>query len=279
MTGNRQLLVDESDALPVHAGGQLWALEKLALIERYTTISSKVRRKFLPPRGFGANYIDLYCSYGRIRMKGSGDIVDGSALTAVKAAQQDAPFSGVYVADLESEKAQVCAQRLESIGAPVSHFAGPSIDTVEQILPRLRPGSLNFCVLDPFGLHLPLSLIDRLITVQRIDVMVLVSAMELQRNLKLFLSGENDVLDHFAPGWRDCFTPGESESAIRTKIMQYWRGLLEQRGLKVANKWRMMRGVKNQPLYWFGLFGKHKLAAEFFDKISARASPQTGFDF
>ena len=271
--------LDPADDLPVHDGGQLWSLEKLSLIERYTKISSKVRRKFLPPRGYGANYIDLYCSFGRIRMKDSADLVDGSALAAVKAAQEDAPFSGVYIADLDADKASVCAERLRSIGASVSHFVGPSTETVEQILPLLRPGSLNFCVLDPYGLNLPLALIDRLISVDRMDVMVLVSAMELQRNLKFFLSGENDTLDHFAPGWRDCFEPGESESAIRTKIMQYWRGLLEERGLSIANTWKMVRGLKNQPLYWFGLFGKHPLAAEFFDKISGRASPQTGFDF
>lgn len=218
----------QQDNLPVGEVGE-WALEKHAYIERFIQISRRTRAKYIKPLGTGgATYTDLFCGAGRSRIKNSDQVVDGSAIVAWKASvASNAPFSKVFVCDADKNNLDACVARLEALGAPVEGVAlgakeaAPKI--VASILSRYRYG-LHFAFLDPFNLEaLDFSMIEEFNQIQKIDLLIHVSAMDLQRNLKVNLDAEFSAFDTFAPGWRDKVDTKGTQLAVRQRVIEFWR--------------------------------------------------------
>jgi hypothetical protein len=98
-----------------------WALEKHKYLCRYIDISRATRKKYLPPQGQGGSaFFDLFCGTGRSWVRDTGQWVDGSAMAAWKTSVQgDAPFSEIYISDVDPEALLACEARLRAAGAPV----------------------------------------------------------------------------------------------------------------------------------------------------------------
>ena len=60
----KAIAVDPTDGLIVGEVGP-WAAEKHDRLRKYIEASSGARAKFLPPKGAGASYIELYSGAGR----------------------------------------------------------------------------------------------------------------------------------------------------------------------------------------------------------------------
>jgi hypothetical protein len=58
------LPVDPDDGLVADEVGP-WATEKHERLKRYIDASRGARMRFLPPKGAGASYIELFCGAGR----------------------------------------------------------------------------------------------------------------------------------------------------------------------------------------------------------------------
>ena len=129
--------VDPEDGLPLVEVGQ-WALEKHARLRPYLEISRAVRRKFIGPTNAGATFIDLYCGPGRARVRETGALIDGSPLIAFDAARE-VPFSGIYLADLESSWCEAAVARLQARGGIAHKYVGPAGQTVARITPSSTP--------------------------------------------------------------------------------------------------------------------------------------------
>jgi three-Cys-motif partner protein len=127
-----------------------------------------------------------------------------------------------------------------------------------------RSGSTS-AFLDPYNLgDLDFSLIQTLSQLKRIDMLIHVSVMDLQRNLKRNIVSLAGPLDTFAPGWRDVVDVNRSQPELRRVIFEYWRDQVAQLGTRTAKDVRLITGEKNQRLYWLLLAAKHELARKFW---------------
>ena len=260
-------MLDE-DGLPLDEVGP-WALQKHELLRKYVDISRGVRTKFINGPG-GASYIDLFCGTGRAVIRDTGEVIDGSPLVAFKCARLGgASFSQVHIADASIDKCKATEQRLIAAGGSPSTYVGVAEQTAKQVVKHLNPYGLHFVFLDPFNLQaLPFSVIEAFARLKRVDMLIHVSAQDLQRNLGRYIQPGDSRLDNFAPGWRKAVSLNQSQRAIRAGILSHWASKITALGLPPAKHVELVTGpTKNQRLYWLVFVGRHELASEFWDKI------------
>jgi hypothetical protein len=84
-----------------------------------------------------------------------------------------------------------------------------------------------------------------------VDMIIHVSAIDLQRNLDSYTVSTDGPLDRFAPGWRDVVNLKQSQSAVRAAFVRYgcrrWRRLGCLRGVR---SWWSGKGTKGS-IGWF----------------------------
>jgi|HubBroStandDraft_6_1064221.scaffolds.fasta_scaffold675602_2 three-Cys-motif partner protein len=246
-----------------------WAKEKHERLRKYVDISRAVRRKFLRKSGC-ATYIDLFSGSGRAFVRDTGEKIDGSPLVAFKCARDGGePFSEIHIADLEREKVTATAKRIVTAGGTATTYVGKAEDIATQIVARLDPYGLHFAFLDPYNLDtLSFSVIEALGRLKHVDILIHVSAQDLQRNLDAYTKPEDNRLERFAPGWRQHVGLDQSQHRIRAALLSYWASKFETLGLSPAEHAELISGQeRNQRLYWLVLVSRHKLARDFWDKI------------
>lgn len=244
-----------------------WATLKHDTLARYIQITLGVRRQFVGRAG--AAYIDLYSGAGRALNTDSGEFQDGSPLVAWKQAlASKVPFSKVFINDIDPALLQACKVRLERLGASVHPMGKDMAHAAEEVARSLNPDGYHLAFLDPFDLGIPFAAIKKLASLRRIDMLLHVSAMDLQRNLPKTATdaGVRRKLDAFAPGWDKAVQPTASTQRQREQFVEHWAGLLEGLGTKTDTRWRLITNSKNGPLYWLVLVARHKLAHEFWQK-------------
>ena len=166
-------LIDGDDGLPAEEVG-VWAKEKHDYLCRYIDISRSTRAKFLGPGKAGATYIDLFCGPGRCKVRDSSEWIDGGVVAAWKKSQEgNAPFSQVFIGDLDTQRREAAATRLRNLGAPVVEVNGAAVNAVKSVTAQLNAYGLHFAFLDPFDLAaLNFDIIVALSALKRIDMLV-----------------------------------------------------------------------------------------------------------
>ncbi|MCG7509204.1 three-Cys-motif partner protein TcmP [Mesorhizobium retamae] len=262
-------LVDGDDGLPVEEVG-MWAKEKHTYLCRYIEISSATRKKYLGPEKGGAAYVDLFCGPGRSFIPESREWIDGGAVAAWKRSQAvGSPFTRIIVGDADPIRLSASVTRLRSLGAPVIALAGTANDVALKAIQKSPVYGLNFAFLDPYNLEaLDFKIIEMLSRIKRMDILVHVSAMDLQRNLGTNIFGEQSAFDAFAPGWRDAVNLAQSQPSIRRDVFDYWRAIVAKLGVWPSTEIKLITGSKNQPLYWLLLAARHELAHKFWATAS-----------
>ena len=225
-----------------------------------------------------SSYIDVYCGPGRVCDRKSRQCEDGSPLVAVDEADKTAPFSEVFIGDADSTNVALCAARLKArTSTPVQAFEGTAAETVKEIAGKLHPRGLHFAFLDPYSLsQLPFDVIRTLGAFQRMDMLIHVSEMDMQRNIGK--GSGADGVDAFAPGWRESVNAARRNALVMLDVFSHWRTLVTNLGYKVCENIPRVTGNKNQPLYWLVLVSKHKLAEKLWDEV-CDVSKQSGFGF
>lgn len=254
-----------------------WAEDKHARIKAYLALAAKtVGVQFIGPGKGGFFYIDPYCGPPRARIRDTGQIIEGSALVAATAARSaGAPFTCLHIADKNPDYVEACATELRSRGETVLTYSGEALATSAAIASRLSPRGLHFAFLDPFNLNaLPFDVIHNLASLQRIDILVHFSSMDLQRNFDDFLADDNSPLDAFAPGWRTAVHPHMPPHEQRRLVREHWQSLMATIDLPTAGGIEHIQGSRNQTLYWLIFAAKHNLARKFWDAIQRAASQQ-----
>jgi three-Cys-motif partner protein len=258
--------IDEDGLLRAIVGP--WVRDKHARLQKYVGISRAVRRKFVDKAG--ATYIDLFSGPGRARIRDTTDVVLGSPLVAWNESLRESPFTEVHVCDADSSILNAAAARLRNAGAPVAPEVGPAAQVIDRIISKLNPSGLHFAFLDPYNLEsLPFELIRKLAVLERMDILMHVSAYDLQVNLRAYIDRADSPLDSFAPGWRDKVDTTRPDNLVRPKIMEYWRSLLRQEGMNTTEVHELVVGTNNQRLYWLAFAARHGRAVEFWQKIRA----------
>jgi three-Cys-motif partner protein len=264
-------LIDGDDGLPAEDVG-VWVKDKHDLLCRYVDITKSARAKYLPPNKGGATYIELFCGPGRCLVRETGEWIDGSVVAAwKKSVEGRRPFTRVIIGDADPIRLGACERRLGALNAPVLALSGEAKDTAFRARQGAPTYGLNLAFLDPFNLEtLDFSIIETLAKLKRIDIMVHVSTMDLQRNLDVHLTANDSAFDAFAPGWRDALEI-RSKARTREDLLSYWRDLVARTGIWTSDDVRLIRGTRNQRLYWLLLAAKHDLAHKFWKIVSKDA--------
>lgn len=258
-------LIDGDDGLPAEDVG-IWAKEKHEYLCRYLDISRSVRARWIGSGNAGATYIDPFCGPGRCKVRETGEWIDGGAVAAwKKSLAGGSPFTQVFIGDLDVQRREAAASRLRQLGAPVVEINGAAVRSVQEIVASLNPYGLHFAFLDPFNLEaLDFGIIGTLSQLKRIDMLVHVNQMDLQRNLVSNATAEESAFDVFAPGWRNKVDIIRGQQEIRQQVFQYWRDQVASLGVWTSTEMKLIKGSKNQPLYWLLLAAKHDLAHTFW---------------
>lgn len=263
-------LIAGDDGLPAEDVGP-WTKEKHQLLCRYIDITRATRSKYIgPTNSGGAAYLDLFCGPGRCQVRGTGEWIDGGAVAAWKTSVAGgAPFSKVIVCDADPVRLDATMKRLEALGAPAVGHVGKAVDTAFWARQRAPVYGLNFAFLDPYNLEsLDFTVLETLHHIKRLDVLVHLSKMDLQRNLSHNIVGLHKAFDAFAPGWRDNVNVDQQQGGIRTEVIEYWRDLVAKTGTRASRDVRLLKGEKGQHLYWLLLLASHELAHKFWKDAS-----------
>ena len=259
----------------------VWAKEKHEYLARYIQISSKAKKKYLAdpkkPDEYkgGATYIDLFCGSGRAKIKRTNDWIDGSAIVAWKTSQKSgAPFSQVYISDSNKDCLDACEARLKALGAPVTALNQSAVEAIEWFQLHLNNHALHFIFIDPFDLKsLDFRIIEAIAKLKRLDTLIHLSQMDLQRNLVSNLRQVKNIasdFDPFIPGWQEVINTNQGLKHVRSQVIKYWTEKCSQVGVTAAKDvhWKLITGQKNQPLYWLMLVAKHQLAHTFWQEAA-----------
>lgn len=267
-------IIDPEDGLRVEIVGT-WSREKHIRLRKYVDITKKTRAKY---DYSGAAYIDLYCGPGKIQVKGETSIEDGSPLLALRESMKESPFTSIHIADIDKENLDACAKRLKSVpGAPPIHeYHGKAEDTARQAIKDINKSGLHLAFLDPYSIGaLPFSTIQTLAQVKRMDMIIHVSEMDLNRNIRMYR--ESGVLEQFAPGCETAIDWRHKDEIVRTELFNHWRSKLRELDYIVGGA-EKVTGDKNQPFYWLVSASKNDLGKKFWDEIR-HVEPQRGFNF
>lgn len=244
-----------------------WATEKHNYLIRYISISRAARKRFLQPLGSGgATFIDLFCGTGRSLIRETGQWIDGSSVAAWKQSVKDgAPFTNVIISDKDPEAVAACEQRLRKEGAPVTGIVNDASVAAGIIGQTDTPFGLNLAFLDPYNLDLDFSIIERFAKVKRMDMMIHLNQMDMQRNLMSLAKKLDETrLDRFVPGWRNAVENSGQRSMFEQRIYEFWREKVTQLGPWPSAKQKLITGSTQQPLYWLVLAASHGLAHKFW---------------
>jgi three-Cys-motif partner protein len=266
-------LVAGDDGLLAEEVGE-WIKDKHAYLRAYLDISSGTRAKYLGdgPRKGGATFVDLFCSVGRAKIRDKREYVAGSPVVAWNCSvERKAAFSNVFIADIDAERRAICAHRLAAVKAPVVELLGAAVEAAEQFVAQANPYGLHFAFLDPHNLgSLDFRIIKSLSSLKRIDMLIHVSAMDLQRNIgaQLGLSRDDtDQFDAFAPGWRQKIDTTGPKHEVRRRVVEYWTSMVAELGVAPSSEARLIKGSRGQRLYWLMLSSRHSLAKKFWSVI------------
>ncbi|MGH6877426.1 MAG: three-Cys-motif partner protein TcmP [Rhizomicrobium sp.] len=133
---------------------------------------------------------------------------------------------------------------------------------------QLNRHALHFAFLDPFNLtHLPFTILETLAKFRRMDMLIHVSAQDLQRNLRRYSEMQGGPLDRVAPGWRGAVDLHERDDIVRQKFLHHWLGLIRKLDMAPSDGIELVSGSRKQRLYWLVFVSRHDLAGEFWNKI------------
>lgn len=263
--------IDGDDGLPAEEVG-IWAKDKHAYLCAYIDISRKVRKKWcLSKGGAGSVYIDPFCGTGRCKIRGTNEWIDGGAIAAWKKSRAGgAPFTELYIGDINPQCREAMAKRLRNLGANVIEVENGALMAISKIVKSVNSQSLCFAFLDPYNIgSLDFEIIKKLSSLKRIDILVNLSQMDLKRNLQQYLKGDKTKLDIFSPGWREKIDINRNSQGIYEEIIGYWFDCIKKLGIWPSENMKLVRAPENKPLYQLLFASKNDTAEEFWNKISS----------
>lgn len=136
---------------PDNRGVGSWVpFDKHRLLSRYLDATQHAWRRW----GHRV-FIDPFGGPGRIQVRGEAFTRDGGSVVAWRTLDRTtAPFTSMLVGDLEPARTQACAARLKALGAPVTPFVGPAVETIRDMVAAVpRKGSLALAYIDPYNLE------------------------------------------------------------------------------------------------------------------------------
>lgn len=233
-------------------------------------------------------YVGLYAGAGRARIRGSGEIVETSALAVLR---QPVPFTKYIFVDSDPRCIQALERRIDGLDREpdvtlVESEVNDSVSTIIRALPRFDSSMgetlLTLCFVDPFRIDLNFEVIRRL-SQYKIDFLVMLPlGFDLRRNLRRYLENEEDervgrMID--APDWRgEWRTKNWPDRKFVRFALEKFDEAMERLGFR-PRAWKDTVAVKvtgmGVYLYSLALYTRHPIAEKFWKTTIAGTSPQT----
>ena len=233
------------NVVPLVRNAHEWTGTKLDFLELYLPAFVRATRK-----ARSRYYVDGFAGPGRNVIEGVER--DGSPLIALNAADA---FSGYHFVEFDAPKFRSLQQHVQrhERSELVRLHQGDFNDAIEYILPEIPSRSPTLFLLDPEGLELKFSTIERIAAREKADLFVLVSASGVARNLDQ--PHVHPLIDSFlgGPGWQDAyerFRDGTRPGG-QTRfefIMQYYLARLADLGFEVT-EYILASNSKRVPLH------------------------------
>ena len=262
-------VVDPTDGMRAEVVGKWVSNEKHKRLVYYVDATREARKKYI--HRAGATFIDLYCGPGRIKNRDTKEFLDGGVVAACRKAREvGVPFNEVHIGDVDKENVEPCLARLKELGENVITYVGPAEQTVGEVIKKLNPHGLHLAYLDPYNLQtMPFTIVETLSGFKRMDMLMHVSAQDLQRNMEKFIKSEVSPLDAFAPGWREeVKNPSLPNHAMRADVLEYWIELVRKLGMKPSKNFVLISGSNNQRLYWLAFACRDAFPDKIWNDVS-----------
>lgn len=266
----------------VNDGGVLrssgeWVKFKLDYLNRYLNIFENSMKDKWPIR----IYIDILAGSGKNRLRKSDEILFGSPLLSLMTTPQ---FSYYIFNEFDSKTFNSLKTRIDAYPTSSEIFlfnedCNQIVDDVVNIINGFKGNSLNFAFIDPEGLNVKWSTIEKLATQKRMDLLFYYPEEALNRNIKkLCLTPSWCKIDDFFGDdeWRRIFINLESKNNLKLlhrKLMDHLKNKLVKLGYvdfsddHIHEEEPLMKSSKNAPLYRLIFASKHALGVTFWKKI------------
>lgn len=259
-----------------------WAERKHALIRQYAEMFASSMKTKWDCRV----YIDLFCSSGLARIKGTNKVVKTSPLLALDINEK---FDRYIFGDIESYKVEALQSRVKRAhpGVNPTFLVGDANCLVEKVKASMPKSSksfkvLTFCLLDPYKVdNLSFETIRQLSSLY-IDFLILIpSQMDANRNRFNYIDADNIVIDKFL-GYREWRADWAKEEKDGCKFGKFVVNKFNQRMQSLGflslepNEFVLIRlPRKNLPLYHLAFYSRNKLGKKFWREARKYSNPQT----
>jgi len=259
------------------------SLEKIKRHNYYAAIFAKAMAQKWTHRV----YLGLYVGAGRARVKGTGEIVETSAMVVL---QQEVPFTKYIFVDSDPRCIEALKARTETLDRDlnVTLIQQPVNDAVPDIVAAMPPFDadagermLSLCFVDPFRLDLDFEVIRSLSRFRMDFLIMLPLGFDLRRNLRRYLEDEEDrrvarLID--APGWREEWRDRQEPDRYFIRFaLEKFDEAMERLGFRRREmKDTVSVNVTGRSVYLYSLalYTRHPLGEQFWKTTLAGTSEQ-----
>ncbi len=274
-------LTTEDDGLRTRPAGP-WAQDKLDYLARYinafeTSMRDKWKIRY---------YIDLLCGPGKNKIRGTDTVIPGSPLIALTTRY---PFTHYVFVDNDPENIRALQQRCSALSRTsrmqITFLTGDCNVLVDEIVNQIQPvagKSLNLAFLDPEGLELQWSTVEKLARLPRMDLIINYPQGGLNRCMKRAFEADSETdVDRFFGGreWRDIYEKHQRSQLpgkIHYHLLDLYKSKLEALGYCVrkdedTGDSPLIRNAQcRAPLYRLLFASRHPLGQQFWKSIIRR---------
>jgi len=256
--------------------------EKIRLHNSYVSLFTTAMKDRWPQRA----YLGLYSGSGRARLRDSGQIVETTAMGALRARF---PFTKYIFVDNDSRCIEALSVWIDALdwSPDVSLIHGDVVDELPAIrsaMPRFGPGNglLSFCFVDPFSAELDFQVFRELGARYRMDFLVLLMlGVDVRQNFRRYLDDSTDarigsLIDDL--NWRDEWQlKNLGRKDVVRFILRKFDEAMTQIGYSAArpDEAHPIRVIgKRVFLYSLVLYSKNPLGRKFWKSARAGVDPQ-----
>jgi three-Cys-motif partner protein len=262
------------------------SIEKIRLHNYYVSLFTTAMKSRWPQRA----YLGLYSGSGRARVRDSGQVIETTAMGALRARF---PFTKYIFVDNDSRCIEALEQRVHALdwSPDASLFERDVIDAVPDIhgaMPRFGRGKglLSFCFVDPFSANLDFRVIRELGSRYRMDFLVLLMlGVDVRQNFRRYFDDPSDtrigsLIDD--PGWREEWKARNLRRRdLIGFVLQKFDAAMTSIGYTAArpdeaHPIRVMG--KHVFLYSLVLYSKSDLGRKFWQTVRQGVDPQRSLD-
>jgi three-Cys-motif partner protein len=257
------------------------SLDKILRHDFYATVFATSMKNRWPQRA----YVGLYSGPGRARIEGTGEIIETSAMGALRA-----EFTHYIFVDRDPRVIEALDERAKRLGheTPVTLLEGDVKDLVGNIKAALPPFSrknrlLSFCFVDPFAADLRFETIRQLSSYRMDFLILLMLGRDARTNFKRYYEDRSDtriaqLID--SPEWRDEFR-GRRQRVVPFLLRKFDESMQGLGYLECSDDLVHQVRVSGKRVFLYSLvfYSRHELGQQFWRETLRRTDVQTQIEF